>query len=49
MAYGSEVVERVLTASSLPDSARQPDMLLLPMDSLAYAQLGTNCFRCPQA
>jgi hypothetical protein len=39
-AYGSEVVERVLTASNLPDTARQADMLLLPMDSIAYAQQG---------
>jgi hypothetical protein len=43
-AYGSEVVERVLTAANLPDTTGQPDLLLLPMDSTAYAQQGMYRF-----
>ncbi len=39
-AYGSEVVERILGAPHLQNSATQPDMLLLPMDSAKYAELG---------
>ena len=39
-AYGSEVVERILDAPHLQNSAAQPDMLLLPMDSAKYAELG---------
>ena len=39
-AYGSEVVERILGAPHLQNSAAQPDMLLLPMDSAKYAELG---------
>ena len=39
-AYGSEVVERILDAPHLQNSAAQPDMLLLPMDSRNFADQG---------
>jgi hypothetical protein len=44
-AYGSEVVERILSASHAPGSAKQPDMLLLPMDSRNFADQGTFVLR----
>ena len=45
-AYGSEVVERVLSVSPLQGSNSHPDMLLLPMDSRNFADQGS---RIPQS
>ena len=39
-AYGSEVVDRILNAAPLQNSAEQADMLLLPMDSRNFADQG---------
>lgn len=41
-AYGSEVVARILNAAPLPGTNKQPDMLLLPMDSRNFADQGEN-------
>jgi hypothetical protein len=43
-AYGSEVVERILSASHAPGSTKLPDMLLLPMDSRNFADQGNPCY-----
>ena len=39
-AYGTEVVDRILNANMLQNSNKQPDMLLLPMDSRNFADQG---------
>ena len=39
-AYGSEVVDRILNAAPLQNSAEQADMLLLPMDTRNVADQG---------
>lgn len=41
IAYGSEVVERVLHSHSVPGKTTQPDILLAPMDSKYFAKQGT--------
>ena len=40
-AYGSEVVQRVLHVATDPETLRQPEMLLLPLDSRNFAEQGT--------
>ena len=42
-AYGSEIVQRILHAPPLQGSLKQPDMLLLPMDSRNFADQGISC------
>jgi hypothetical protein len=43
-AYGSQVVDRILTAAPLGGGLQQPDMLLLPMDSRNFANQGGTPF-----
>ena len=40
--YGSEVVDRVLTAAPYRNSTNQADMLLTPIDSLSFADQGNE-------
>lgn len=44
IAYGSEVVDRVLQSQNVPGTNVQPDILLAPMDSKHFAKQGKAWF-----
>lgn len=47
IAYGSEVVERVLNSANAQGKVTQPDLLLAPMDSKHFAKQGMSYIRNP--